>query len=236
MAQLQQIFLGCPYRPAFRRTYQRLKRELEAESPLQLVLADTAAITSRDTLLGHITDLIRESGGCIFDASGGNPNVSLEVGVAHALGADFMLTLNTRSTSAASRRKRAAHRGPERAPGGGKREADRAKPIIADLQGRNRIEYRSYAGLKKQLVDRFLRRLPYWKRWEDFRHQHPTWAPAAMLVFTEIRRHGRASRPRLEAALRNGGVPLPALLSALRKGGLVAQRRGRLAGYVYPVK
>ena len=228
MAQLQQIFLGCPYRPAFRRTYQRLKRELEAESPLQLVLADTAAISSRDTLLGHITDLIRESGGCIFDATGGNPNVSLEVGVAHALGADFMLTLNTRMNPGSARGGRAAG---SRKPG-----ADHAKPIIADLQGRNRIEYRSYAAMKKQLVDRFLRRLPYWKRWEDFRHQHPAWGPSALLVFREIRRHGRATRPRLEAVLRDGGVPLPALLSALRKSGLVAQRRGRLAGYVYPVK
>jgi hypothetical protein len=228
MTHLQQVFLGCPYRPAFRRTYQRLKRELEAESPLQLVMADTAAITSRDTLLGHITDLIRESGGCIFDATGGNPNVSLEVGVAHALGADFILTLNTRTRSRAATGQRGAG---SRRPG-----TDHAKPIIADLQGRNRIEYRSYSGLKKQLVDRFLRRLPYWKRWEDFRHQHPTWAPAALLVFTEIRRHGRASRPRLEAALRDGGVPLPTLLSALRQGGLLAQRRGRLAGYVYPGK
>lgn len=228
MTQPQQVFLGCPYRPAFRRTYQRLKRELEAESPLQLVLADTAAITSRDTLLGHITDLIRESAGCIFDATGGNPNVSLEVGVAHALGADFMLTLNTRTRSASIRGPRPAG---SRKPG-----ADPSKPIIADLQGRNRIEYRSYGGLKKQLVDRFLRRLTYWKRWEDFRHQHPAWSPAALLVFGEIRRHGRATRPRLEAALREGAVPLPALLSALRKGGLVAQRRGRLAGYVYPSK
>jgi hypothetical protein len=191
-------------------------------------MADTAAITSRDTLLGHITDLIRESGGCIFDATGGNPNVSLEVGVAHVLGADFILTLNTRNPSRSSRTARKAE--------GGKRRADHAKPIIADLQGRNRIEYRSYAGLKKQLVDRFLRRLAYWKRWEDFRHQHAAWAPSALLVFREIRRHGRATRPRLEAALRDGGVPLPALLSALRKGGLVAQRRGRLAGYVYPGK
>jgi hypothetical protein len=195
---------------------------------MQLVLADTASITSRDTLLGHITDLIRESGGCIFDATGGNPNVSLEVGVAHALGADFMLTLNTRTPARSSR--------PARRADGGKRKADHAKPIIADLQGRNRIEYRSYAGLKKQLIDRFLHRLPYWKRWEDFHHQHPAWAPAALIVFTEIRRHGRATRPRLETALREGGVALPALLSALRKGGLVAQRRGRLAGYVYPLK
>lgn len=217
----EQVFIGCPYRPTFRRTYQRLKRELEADSPLQFVLADTAAITSRDTLLDHITLLIRQSAGCIFDASGGNPNVSLEVGIAHAFGADFLLTLNTRR---------------ELQVGRGQRRADGGKAIIADLQGRNRIEYRSYAGLKKQLVERFLRRLPYWKRWEEFRRQHPLWTPAALRVFDEIRRHGRATRPRLDAALKPEGVPPPALLAALRRAGLIAQRRGRLAGYVYPPK
>ena len=220
----EQVFIGCPYRPTFRRTYQRLKRELEAESPLQFVLADTAAITSRDSLLDHITVLIRESASCVFDASGGNPNVSLEVGIAHAFGADFILTLSTR---AASRR---------RGAGGTRRAADGGKAILADLQGRNRIEYRSYAGLKKQLVDRYLRRLPYWKRWEEFRRQHPLWTPAALRVFDEIRRHGRATRPRLDAALKPEGVPPPALLAALRRAGLIAQRRGRLAGYVYPAK
>lgn len=217
----EQVFIGCPYRPTFRRTYQRLKRELETDSPLQFVLADTAAITSRDTLLDHITLLIRQSAGCIFDASGGNPNVSLEVGIAHAFGADFLLTLNTRR---------------ELQVGRGQRRADGGKAIIADLQGRNRVEYRSYAGLKKQLVERFLRRLPYWKRWEEFRRQHPLWTPAALRVFDEIRRHGRATRPRLDAALKPEGVPPPALLAALRRAGLIAQRRGRLAGYVYPPK
>ena len=220
----EQVFIGCPYRPTFRRTYQRLKRELEAESPLHFVLADTAAITSRDSLLDHITVLIRESAGCIFDASGGNPNVSLEVGIAHAFGVDFLLALSTR---AASRRR------PRRGAGSGERAAG---PIIADLQGRNRIEYRSYAGLKKQLVDRYLRRLPYWKRWEEFRRQHPLWTPAALRVFDEIRRHGRATRPRLDAALKPEGVPPPALLASLRRAGLIAQRRGRLTGYVYPAK
>lgn len=220
----EQVFIGCPYRPTFRRTYQRLKRELEADSPLQFVLADTAAITSRDTLLDHITLLIRQSSGCVFDASGGNPNVSLEVGIAHALGIDFLLTLSTRSAS----RPR-----PKRAAGSGKQGAG---AIIADLQGRNRIEYRSYAGLKKQLVDRYLRRLPYWKRWEEFRRQHPLWTPAALRVVDEIRRHGWATRPRLDAALKPEGVPPPALLAALRRAGLIAQRRGRIAGYVYPAK
>lgn len=229
----EQVFIGCPYRPTFRRTYQRLKRALEAESPLQFVLADTAAITSRDSLLDHITLLIRGSSGCVFDASGGNPNVSLEVGIAHAFGADFILTLNTR---AASRRRTAGSGKRTLRLGSGRVAESGQRAIIADLQGRNRIEYRSYAGLKKQLVDRYLRRLPYWKRWEEFRRQHPLWTPAALRVFDEIRRHGRATRPRLDAALKPEGVPPPALLTALRRAGLIAQRRGRLAGYVYPSK
>ena len=64
--------------------------------PSHLVLADTTAISSTDYLLEHITALIRESAACIFDATGGNPNVSLEVGIAHALPAEFLLTMYTR--------------------------------------------------------------------------------------------------------------------------------------------
>ncbi len=228
MIRIHQVFIGCPYTPRFRKTYGRLKRELEAETPLQFVLADSAAISSRDTLLEHITGLIHESAGCLFDASGGNPNVSLEVGIAHALGADFLLTLNTRSAAARRRGKSAAS---------GKRgtaAGDRSRPIIADLQGRNRIEYKSYAGLKRQVVERYLRRLPYWKRWEEFRRQHAEWEPAAMLALAEVREHGRATRPRLEAALRPNGTPVAELLQALRKADLLARRR--LGGYVYPVK
>jgi hypothetical protein len=156
----------------------------------------------------------------------------LEVGVAHALGADFLLTLNTRTAPR-------QHRKNPRKSGGqtrGKPGSDRSKPIIADLQGRNRIEYRSYAGLKKQVVERYLRRLPYWKRWDEFQRHHPAWIPAALLVFREIRLHGRVTRPRLEAVAQADGVHLPALLGALRQAGLIVQRRGRPPGYVYPTK
>src|SRR6266540_743382 len=96
MAKPQQIFIGCPFRSPIRRNYDKLKRELEKESPLHLVLADTTAISSTDYLLEHITTLIRESAGCVFDVTGGNPNVSLEVGIAHALPANFILTMYTR--------------------------------------------------------------------------------------------------------------------------------------------
>jgi hypothetical protein len=222
------LFLGVPFRPPLRRRYDRLKRELEAQTPLHLVLADTTAISSSDYLLDHITRLIEQSAGCIFDATGGNPNVSLEVGIAHALGADFLLALNTRGGHGSPGRRRAS---------GGKREADRTKPIIADLQGRNRIEYKTYAGLKRQVLERYLRKLPLLQRWEEFRKHHPQWEKPALALFDEIRSSGRVSRPRLEAILAAAQVDTPGpIVKALTKFGLLTRRRGKPGGYSYPGK
>jgi len=119
---------------------------------LHIVLADTTAVTSTDYLLEHITGLIRESGASVFDVTGGNPNVSLEVGVAHALPADFLLALYTRRPRSQRDAEQALQRKGE------------VKPIISDLQGRNRIEYKTYNALKKQLLTRYLDRLPYMKK------------------------------------------------------------------------
>jgi hypothetical protein len=104
MAKPEQLFVGCPFQSRVRKNYDRLKAELEAETPLRVVfpeghrdgVADTASVTSSDDLLEHITDLIRDSAACLFDATGANPNVSLEVGIAHALPTDFLLTISTR--------------------------------------------------------------------------------------------------------------------------------------------
>ena len=97
MAKAYQVFVGCPFLTAIRKNYDKLKSELERETPLHVLLADTTSITSTDYLLEHITTLIRESAGCIFDATGGNPNVSLEVGIAHALPADFLIEIGRAS-------------------------------------------------------------------------------------------------------------------------------------------
>lgn len=96
MPKIYQVFVGCPFRKNIRSNYERLKRELEAATPLSIVLADTGEITSTDYLLQHISGLISGSAASIFDVTGGNPNVSLEVGIAHALPADYLLTVSTR--------------------------------------------------------------------------------------------------------------------------------------------
>ncbi len=222
MTKTHQIFVGCPFLTAIRKNYDKLRQELEEETPLHVPLADTAAISSTDYLLEHITNLIRESAGCVFDVSGGNPNVSLEVGIAHALPSDFLLALYTRKPRAQSDAERALERQGE------------TKAIISDLQGRNRIEYKTYKTLKEQLQSRYLNRLPYMKQWAEFRRRRSSFVKPALQVFEQIRASGRTVRPRVIAMLDGTGIGADELLKTLSKARLISVKRGRQGGIYYP--
>jgi hypothetical protein len=253
MARPEQLFVGCPFQSRVRKNYDRLKAELEAETPLRVVLADTATITSSDDLLEHITALIRDSAACLFDATGANPNVSLEVGIAHALPTDFLLTVSTRQPHALDKARKAGRSAADRLrpipfgipkdTGTGVRGAMRSaipsgmrSAIIADLQGRNRIEYKTYRSLKEQLHRRYLSNLPYLKRWHEFEKNHRSYAPLALPVLHEIRASGRSTRPRLDAILSASGLSATVLLRALTHHRLITVRGGRDGGYFYPSK
>lgn len=216
----QQVFIGCPFSNPIRKNYDRFKRDVEKETPLHVVLADTTAVSSTDYLLEHITTLIRESSGCIFDASGGNPNVSLEVGIAHALPADFILTFYTR------KRRTPAEKALQ--------SAGETKPIISDLQGRNRIEYKQYAALKDELMRRYLGGLHYMERWKRFKKNHSTYTSYALQVFEEIRESGRTLGPRVGAILDGSGIRRDDFSKALKKEKLITIRRGPQGGWYYP--
>ena len=224
MSKIHQVFIGCPFAKAIRKNYDRLKRELESETPLHIVLADTAAISSTDYLLEHITSLIRESAGCIFDATAGNPNVSLEVGIAHALPAEFILALNTRR----SRQNTTSQPGQVRNPD--------VRPIISDLQGRNRIEYKTYGSLKEQLLRRFSPKVPYLTRWHEFKTRNASLVPHALKVFEQLRLSGRTLRPRVLALLDGTGIDPNTLLRSLSEARLLVVKRGRQGGIYYPSK
>lgn len=224
MAKTHQVFIGCPFRKAIRKNYDRLKSELEGETPLHVVLADTAAVSSTDYLLEHITSLIRDSAACIFDASDGNPNVSLEVGIAHAMPADFILCLYTRRPR--SRAQREAEQTLTR--------EGEVKPIIADLQGRIRVEYKTYPALKQHIVGRYLSKLPYYKRWTDFHRRHSSFVRPALQLFAEIRTSGRSLRPRVTASLDGTGIHVDDFLRALSDANLLVVKRGRNGGIYYP--
>lgn len=221
-----QVFVGCPFRRDIRKNFDRLKLEIEKDTPLSVVLADTTAVNSTDYLLEHITTLIRESAGCIFDATGGNPNVSLEVGIAHALPANFVLTLYTRQ--ARTREERPAEQI--------LRHGGDLKPIIADLQGRVRIEYKTYNGMKKHVLERYLTKLPFMARWNEFRRRHASLAPHALRVFADLRTSGRSLRPRVDAILDGSGIPTTDLIEALTDAKLLLSKQGRSGGYYYPAR
>lgn len=221
MPKLHQVFIGCPFSKDIRKNYDRLKRDLEAETPLSLILADTVGVSSSDYLLEHITELIRDSAGCIFDATGANANVSLEVGIAHTIPTDFLLTLKTRKGKA----------GTGTGPG-----APEVRTIISDLQGKNRIEYKTYNTLKQKIEDRFLVNLPYMARWRRFRNDYKSMAPLVARFFAEIRSSGRSTRPRLEAILEGSGFGASQVTDAMRAARLVSVQRGRKGGYSYPLK
>ena len=222
--KVYQVFIGCSFLNSIRKNYDRLKRELEADTPLHIILADTTAVSSTDYLLEHITNLIRESSTCIFDATGGNPNVSLEVGIAHALPTEFLLTLYTRKPRSQRKAEDVL------------KQAGETKPIISDLQGRNRIEYKAYPALKKQLVSRFLSKLPYMRRWEDWKRRNKTLARHAAPLFQEMRTSGRTLRPRVISMLDGSGVNHDTFLKSLSAAKLLVVKPGRTGGIYYPTK
>ena len=65
------------------------------------------------------------------------------------------------------------------------------RPIISDLQGRNRVEYKTYPSLKEQVADRYLSKLPYMQRWLHFKRRNSSYAGHALQLFQEMRLSGR---------------------------------------------
>ena len=110
------------------------------------------------------------------------------------------------------------------------------KAIISDLQGKTRIEYKTYPALKEKVLDRFLEGLPYMKKWLDFKKSHRSYVSHALKAFREIRTSGRTTRGRVRADLEGTGIGLDDLLGALRRQGLLSIRTGRTGGIYYPTK
>lgn len=211
-----------PFSQDVRSVYDRLKREIEAETPLSIVLADTVGVSSSDYLLEHITELIRDSAACVFDATGANPNVSLEVGIAHTIPVDFILLLKTRKPRTGTKKSQPRER--------------EIRSIISDLQGKNRIEYKTYDALKSQLEQRYLSRLPYMKRWKQFQTQNRSMAPYALKLFHDLRSSGRSTSARLTSFLDGTGIRAADVVTALTSNKLITSRAGRDGGIFYASK
>ena len=124
-----QVFLGLPWR-AVRPRYERIVDRLRTKSPLSFVIVGRNDKQDAEDLFEVIKERIASSSYAIFDATSGNANVSLEYGYAEAVDLPRALYLSTHG--AASRSSSDA-------------------PIIADLAGKRRNQYKQEAALSRLL-------------------------------------------------------------------------------------
>ena len=171
-----QVFIGCPWHRV-RSKYEHVIDELRNSSPIYFVVIGREDHQEARDLLGHILATLQSSSFAIFDATGGNPNVSLEYGVAEALDIPRALYLSTHA--AATRSVKDA-------------------PIIADLAGKARNQYAQERGLRKLMSD-LAKGHNYTKRFEAFLHKELRNARGG------VKRSGRALALKIIHSLDGGG-------------------------------
>jgi len=156
-----QIFIGLPW--TARARYDNAVGYLRTRSPLSFIIVGRNDRQDAEDLFEIIKERIKSSSFGIFDASAGNANVSLEYGFAEAVDLPRALYLSTH--------------------GSGKKAAKDA-PIISDLAGKRRNQYKQENALKTLLMA-FSKTHAYTIRFERF-------------MSTKFKRRKRATRKDVE--------------------------------------
>jgi hypothetical protein len=127
----RQIFVAYSYKLYPKEDYRRVYNELKKAFQVEFIFADEK-ITSLH-ILQKIANYIRESGFGIYDISGWNPNVTLELGLAFGLGEKSFIAIDPSKTD--------------------------INEVPSDLRGMDRIQYGSYTelqgGLERLLTQEF---------------------------------------------------------------------------------
>ena len=137
------VFIGCPWK-TIRPKYEKAAISLEKKYPIHFVLIGREHDQRAEELLGLIKARLLSSTSAIFDVTGGNPNVSLEYGIAEASGLDRILYLNVHVAN---------------------KPTNKDSAIIADLAGQKRKQWKNEKGLS-QLLSEFAKHHNYTKRFE----------------------------------------------------------------------
>lgn len=140
-----QVFLGIPWKTV-RSKYESVVASLIKKYPLHFVIVGRESTQDAEDLLEVIKKRLLSSSYAIFDASGGNANVSLEFGFAEAHDIPRALYYCDHGAS---------------------KKSSKDAPIIADLAGKRRNHYKQETALKKLLTE-FCEQHPYTKRFEQF--------------------------------------------------------------------
>jgi hypothetical protein len=138
-----QVFVGCPWKTV-RPKYEKAIESLNKKYPLSFVIIGRDASQEAEDLLETIKTKLISSSYAIFDATGGNPNVSLEFGFAEANSIPRALYTSTHKAS---------------------RRGDDQPAIIADLAGKKRNIYKTQKSLS-QLLAALARNHNYTKQFE----------------------------------------------------------------------
>jgi hypothetical protein len=124
-----QIFIGLPWKTV-KTKYDRAIVKLEKKYPLYLTIVGRNDGQNAANLFEIIKKRISSSSEAIFDATGGNPNVSLEYG--YAEGIDIKRTIFVSEHKAA-------------------KKPTASSPIISDLAGQRRVLYKTEVKLATEL-------------------------------------------------------------------------------------
>src|ERR1700688_1989839 len=138
-----QVFVGLPWRTV-RPKYDRIIPELVKKYPLHFTIVGRDDNQDAKALFEVIKGRITSSSYALFDATGGNANVSLEFGYAEGIEIPRAIFLS-------------AHKAAQKVSAG--------DPIISDLTGMRRVQYKTEPQLEAELR-KLCREHDYTKRFE----------------------------------------------------------------------
>jgi hypothetical protein len=128
----KQVFVAYAYNIYDKRDYRRIFVGLEKSYGIKFIFADEK-ITNMH-ILQKIISYIRASDFSLFDISGWNPNVTLELGIAIADGDNWYICFN-----------------PDKTP---------IDEVPSDIKGIDRIQYSSFTELEEKLIALLEQRYP----------------------------------------------------------------------------
>lgn len=124
MAQKLQVFVACPYMLFPLDDYKKVFGSIAKSFSVDFRFADEQ-ITNQHVLT-KIVNHIRDADISLFDITGWNPNVALELGIAVGLGRRYFILLN--------------------------QKFDQSKEVPSDIKGIDRIQYSSNSELEARLT------------------------------------------------------------------------------------
>ena len=209
------VFLAYPWE-TYRKYYEDVSRKLHQKYPVYFYAVGREKGIPATILFERIKSVVATSSCAVFDASKGNPNVSLEYGLAEVTPSLQLFLLIDEHTI------------PSRATPG--------TPIIADLAGFTQNRWRiDTPSRRKDQLEAIAKERPYTKRFNQWtrRHKMRGAAIASHLRIIrkfdqreEILRRELVDELLVESSARNE-QSIDARLKQLHKGGLITISRGR---------